>query len=412
MAKDFGMTPNNPGAGEAVAAPAAAPAGQGEGTSDHGAAQAEAREVTAEQFAEAFELDPNAEGEGESGKPVKQTVVDTGDGEGEKPDGEKPDGEKPAEGEKPDGEKPAEGDAAAEGEATAEGDDVTIEDFLKDTDDDTRQDLLTALMADEKLSLNFERDGKPVSEPVADVLRAAAGYPGAEAVTARAAELKKAEDQLDSDQKAFSKTLADPSEFLDYMEGHLDDPVKFYTSIRDRAESVLKESEDDPAAFKRKHADRRSAVTDRQEAIALREEVANLRRDLRGDTPPRKVSASEETSIRQEGEKRRSAVETSGFNVDVVDNHWVAAGAPTDFARWFGAWSAVNPGLKGKGTPKSENGEKPDSETGGKKKRKTLRRSGNLGPGKPTAVVDDKPLDADGIESFLREHPSNAHLKK
>lgn len=370
------------------------PATSKTGQPDSGVAQMDAKQVDPGEFKQEFGLDSNTD-EVEPTDPVKETVVDTGDKPDEKPD------EKPGEDQKP--------DQADEKVVTDEGDEtVSVKDFLKDVDDDTRRDLFAALAEDPDAQLTFQRNGESVSQPVADVLRAASGYPGAEAVTARAGTLKKAEEQLAADQKQFSETLEDPQEFLDYMDGHIQDPVKFYTAIRDRADAVLKENEDDPAAFRRTLSSRRDAAASRQATAELRTEVAGLRAELKSG---KSEGNNADEAVRQEGQTRRTAVEAAGFDVNVVDDHWTAAGSPTDFARWFGAWSKINAPLKG--TPKSETTNNSTNNSGKKTglRSKSLKRAGSVGSGVTPTQVDNKPMDAEGIENYLRAHPSNVHMR-
>ena len=115
-----------------------------------------------------------------------------------------------------------------------------------------------------------------------------------------------------------------------FLDSHVEDPVAYFTAVKEHAEGVLAEAEENPARFRRDAALRRENVSLRSDMA----EIKNLIRGQNGKTGTPDADAAEasqpeddDAAGRQaEGEARVSFVKEQGFKVDAVAKAWTDAG--------------------------------------------------------------------------------------
>jgi hypothetical protein len=390
---DFGLQ-SNAGVSQADAVAtidrvASAPAPTSAGQSDLGVAQADGKKTDADGLKKEFDLnDPNAAAE-PTGEPEKVTEVDT-------------DPEPAAEPEKQ--EKPAELPDADDAEPVAE--------WLKDVDVATRQDILSEFMATnmDDLKVTVRQSGRDVEMSLSELKRQASGYAGEDKASKQikqaTADIEHREKVLKDREKFIADQFTNPTDLMQFLDSHVEDPIAYFTSVKEHAEGVLSEAEENPARFRRDAALRR-------ENASLKSDIRDIKDMIRNGTngatgTPRAEGAdddhhaivAEEEARKAEGKARVQFVKDEGFELAAVAAAWTADNEPADFYRWFASWSL-----------KRERDTSRDKVTATKQNRQrgggTLRKRGSANPQPAKAVDDGKPLDAKGISEFLKNHPSN-----
>lgn len=397
MAKDndFGLTsnaaPSEVSQADAVATidrVANEPAPTSSGQTDLGVAQADGKQTDAKGLRKEFDLnDPNPEPEA-GGEPEKEVDVETD-----------PDPDKKVEPEA----KVEEPEKKVEPATDAE----PVADWLKDVDLPTRQDILDEFVTSniDDLKVDLRQGGADVQMTIGELKRAAAGYSGEASASRQVkqmkAEIETREKALKDREKFISDQFNDPADLMTFLDSHVTDPVQFFTAVKNHADAVLAEAEDNPARFRRDAALRRENASLRSDISEIKSMLTNGKGN--GTPAPPDTSAADadtEAEIKQEGQRRRSMVKELGFEVDAVAKAWAGAGEPDNFDHWFAKWavSTERDTSKAKTTATKSNRAKGGS---------TLRRRGAANPQPTKTADDDKPLDAAGISKFLREHPTN-----
>ena len=374
------------------------------GKPDQGVAQADGKQVSDDQFRKEFELDDSVHPDDKKieGKPEVETEVKTEleDEEKEQTADEKAADEKAAD------EKAADEKAAAEKKETVEDETgEAVADWLKDVDVATRQEILDEFSVNniDDLMVSIRQGGEDVDLSIGELKRAAAGYAGEDAVDKKVenmkAELGRREEDVKTREDFFGKQFDDPQDLLTFLDANVTDPVKYFTALKEHAEGVLTEAEDNPAQFRRNTAMRR-------ENQSLRSDITEIKDILKGNRDTGRDTDAEESESpevvkerRTEGQRRRDAVVRAGFDVNKVHQAWTDDGEAVDFDRWFARWSKT--AKKETSTGKKKTTEKKQRRGGS-----ALRRRGPVTP-KPASQQDDGDLSAKGIAKFLREHPSN-----
>ncbi len=392
---DFGLT-SNAGPGEVSQAAAVAtidrvaneapPLSAGQGTGDNGVAQADGKHVSDKDLKKEFDLNEPNPADAEAGEPEKVVEVDTD----------------------PEAKKELEVEPVVE----AKPDDVEpVADWLKDVPVADRQDILSEFMTSniDDLKVTVRQGHEDVEMSLGDLKRAAAGYSG-EANAGR--QIKAAKDEIAVREKALKdreKFIADqfnsPGDLMTFLDSNVTDPVEYFTAVKEHAESVLAEAEENPGRFRRD-------ANLRRENAALRSDMAEIKDMIRGNGANGKAGTPEPEAaggtgadakreeIRQEGVRREKLVVDKGFQVDAVAKAWADEGRPDDFYRWFAEWRLELEQDTGKARKTTV---KEQRRKGGA----ALRRRGSANPAPVQAADDGKILDAKGISDFLRNHPTN-----
>ena len=404
MAKDndFGLQSN---AGAPVTQEAAVttidrvagePAPMSAGQTDLGVAQADGKKTDEAGLKKEFELnDPNKALDAERGEPEKETDVETD-----------PDAKKELE-------KKVEPEAKVEPEkkvAPGADDPEPVSEWLADVTVADRQDILDEFVTAniDDLKLNVRQDGADVEMTLGQLKRAASGYAGEAKAGSQIKKMKAEVERREKDLKDREKFITDqfnkPADLMSFLDAHVEDPVAYFTAVKEHAESVLSESEENPGRFRRDAATRRENAALRSDIKELKDIVVGRNGntgtpDADTDEGPDRGAQSEEAIV-AEGKARRDFVVEEGFEVDAVAKAWTDAGEPPDFYRWFAKF-----GLKEARDTSAAKVQttKKNREKGGA----SLRRRGSANP-KPAAAVDDgKVLDAKGIQEYLDNHPTN-----
>lgn len=307
--------------------------------------------------------------------------------------------------------KAAEDKKAAEGkkgdEVTATGDDEveSVESWLKDVDPATRQSILDQFVVDniDDLTVPVTQAGKEVPMSIAQLKRAAAGYAGETQITAKVkamkADIERRETALKDREGFIAKQFKDPADLMTFLDGQVEDPVKYFTAVKAHADSVLTEAEENPARF------HRDAVL-RRDNVSLRSDIADIKAMIRGknatetsESDATEGAETEETLI-AEGARRREMVVGAGFKVDAIVKAWADDDEPPDFDRWF---------LKYALKDRKDTSTRARASTGNNRRRggKSLRRRGPATPKPVTASGDSGVMGAQEIDTYLRGHPSN-----
>lgn len=370
--------------------------------SDQGVAQSQGKEVSDADFRKEFDMDDGTHPDDKKpeGKPEVETKVKTGEEEDERTDEEIAADEEAAEAE-------AAKPAAEKKETVDDGTDETVADWLKDVEVETRQEILDEFSVNniDDLTVTVRQGGEDVDLSIGELKRAAAGYAGEEAVDAKIdnikAELARREEDVKTREEFFGKQFDDPTDLTSFLDANVTDPVKYFTALKEHAEAVLAEAEDNPAQFRRNTALRR-------ENQSLRSDVAEIKALLKGNRDTGRDTDAEEVDTpeaikerRDEGKRRRDAVVAKGFDVDKVHQAWIDGGEAVDFDRWFARWSKTQD-PKDTSAGKKKTTKKKAQRQGGS----ALRRRGAANPA-PASQADDGDLSAAGITKFLRNHPSN-----
>lgn len=374
------------------------------GTDDGGQARADAKQVDDKTFKEEFEIGHEETGE-KDGTAETQTEVETDETDDDK-------GELEDKGEQDDDTKTKDDDADAtkageKGEKGEEVDDAEpIGDWLKDVDEDTRQEILDEFIeSNADLSVTVRQDGQDVEMTIAELQRAAGGYAGEEAIEKKIADartaIKAQQDDLKSREEFLGKQLKKPADLLEFLDSNVEDPVQYYTAVRDHAESVLKSAEDDPAGFRRETSQRRASgmMLDRLEKLASVVDKLVAGKTGTPDAETTDEQANDEV-IRKEGEARRKFVSDAGFKVPVVQAAWIKDKEPSDFYRWFARW--IKTSAKDTST-RAKKSTKKNQRRGGK----TLRRRGGSTPGAGDKKKVAGTPSATEMADFLVNHPTN-----
>jgi len=398
MAKDndFGLS-SNAGPSEVSQAAAVAtidrvaneapPMSAGQGAQDNGVAQADGKQVDDKGLKKEFDLnEPNPE-PAEGGEPEKVVEVDT-DPEAAKPEPE------------------------VEPVVEPTGDQVEpIDQWLKDVPVSDRQDILSEFMTSniDDLKVSVRQGHEDVEMTLGELKRAASGYAG-EANAGRQikqakAEVAAREKALVDREKFISDQFEKPGDLMTFLDSNVTDPVAYFTAVKDHAEAVLAEAEENPGRFRRD-------ANLRKENAELRSDIADIKDLLRNNgqngktgTPEPEVAGgttadAKREEIRQEGERREKLVVKEGYQVDAIAKIWADEGRPDDFYRWF----AEHRLAQERDTAKAKVGTtKENRRKGGA----ALRRRGSANPTPLAAKDDGKVLDAAGISEFLRNHPTN-----
>lgn len=365
------------------------PLNAGQGAQDNGVAQADGKPVDPKGLRKEFDLNDPA-GAADKAEPEKHIEVETD-----------PDAVEDDEVVVPD-------DKKAEADADAGNDVEPVSEWLKDVDTPTRQDILQEFMTSniDDLTVSVRQSGKDVDLTLAELKRAAAGYSGEQAAGRQVKQLKadidRREKALVEREQFIAKQFDDPGDLLQFLDGNVEDPVQYFTAVKDHAEAILAEAEDNPARFRRDTALRR-------ENSQLRSDVADIKALLKGQanpgTPEKDEAASADAARRQElvdeGHRRRQHVTDLGYEVDAVAKAWTDAGEPDAFDHWFTKWAVTQE--RDTSRAKTDTTKK-NRQRGGA----SLRRRGSANPKPATPAADDEPFDAKSIDKFLRNHPSNA----
>ena len=397
MAEDsFLMEPNTPvdsAAAATIIADAAAGKSATQGQPDGGKAQAAAKEVDGAAFAKEFDLEGGDKPD--TGKAAKQVDVETDDGG----DDTRTDAQKKA-------------DADAKTAAEAKGDDEleAIADWLKDVDEDARQEMVEEFFeSNTDLTITVQRDGKDVELTLEELKRDAGGYSGEASVEKKIAdartEIKKANEDLKSREEFLGKQLDKPEDLLAFLDANVTDPLKYFKAIQEHAEAVIKQAEDDPAGFRRDTASRRA---DQARDARVDKLTEMFEKFMSGEGTPKaktgddtEQTAAEKAEVAAEGKRRvKFVTKKLGLKVADVERAWSKAGRPSDFYAWIAEWNHT----RGKDTSKRA---KKSTKTNRRRAGKGLRRRGGAAPAGDKPAYDGKELTAKGIEEFLVQHPTN-----
>jgi hypothetical protein len=371
------------------------------GTDDGGQARSNAKQVDDKAFKEEFEIGHEEAGE-EDGVPEKETEVETEhedlEDKGEEDEGtEDPDA---------DADKTPTGKKDEKGEEG--GEEVEpIGDWLKDVDGDTRQEILDEFIeSNADLVVTVAQNGQEVEMTIADAIQQAGRYGGEEAVEQKIAdaraEIARQQENLKTREEFLGKQLSKPTDLLEFLDANVEDPVKYYTAVRDHAESVLRSAEEDPAGFRRDTAIRRDNSQLRSELS----EIKDLLKDLKpgtgtpdaGDEKAQKKA--QEEAMKKEGAARRKFVTDAGFKVSDVQTAWHNDDEPSDFYRWFAQWIKSTAKDTSTRAKKSTN---KNRRRGGKTLR---RRAGSKPVGTKEEKITGTP-NAKEMAEFLVNHPTN-----
>lgn len=418
MAEDsFHMEPNTPvdsGAAATIVADAAAGKTERQGQPDAGKAQANAKDVDNADFSKEFDLEGGDKPD--TGKAADKVDVETDDGvvddalleDGKVDKDDDPDAA--GDDTRTDAQKKADADAKAAAEAKGGDEAEAIADWLKDVDDDTRQEMVEEFFeSNTDLTITVQRDGKEVELTLEELKRDAGGYSGEAAVEKKIAdaraEIKKQGEELKSREEFLGKQLDKPDDLLAFLDANVSDPLKYFKAIQEHAEAVLKQAEDDPAGFRRDTTSRRANQARDARLDKLTEMFEKF---MSGEgTPKAKTAdsgdetAAEKVEREAEGKRRvKFVTKELGLKVADVERAWSKAGRPPDFYAWIAKWSHK----RGKDTSKRA---KKSTERNRRRAGTGLRRRGGSTTAGDKPANDGKPLTAKGIEEFLVNHPTN-----
>lgn len=366
------------------------PAPTSSGQSDLGVAQADGKHTDAKGLRKEFDLnDPNPEGDEPGGKPEKETEVVTD-----------PEPDKKVE---PEAKVEPEKKEVVEPDPNVEA----VGEWLKDVDLPTRQDILDEFVTSniDDLKVSLRQGGADVEMSIGELKRAASGYAGEASASRQVKEMKAEiatrEKALKDREKFISDQFNDPADLMTFLDSHVTDPVQFFTAVKQHADAVLTEAEDNPARFRRDAALRRENASLRSDISEIKSMLTNGKGAGTPDAPDKsKADDDQVAEIKEEGQRRRSMVKELGFEVDAVAKAWAGAGEPDNFDHWFAKWAVSHE----RDTSKAKTtATKVNRQKGGA----ALRRRGAANPQPTKTAEDDKPLDAAGISKFLREHPTN-----
>lgn len=418
MAEDgFHMEPNTPvdsGAAATIVADAAVGKTEPQGQPDAGKAQAKAKEVDNAEFGKEFGLEGGEKPA--TGKPADEVevVVDDEDALLEDGDG-KPDKDDVVDDDDPDdtrtdAQKKADADAKVAADAKGGDEPEAIADWLKDVDDDARQEMVEEFFeSNTDLTITVQRDGKDVELTLEELKRDAGGYSGEAAVEKKIAdartEIKKRSDELKSREEFLGKQLDKPDDLLAFLDANVSDPLKYYKAIQEHAEAVLKQADEDPAGFRRDTASRRANQARDARLDKLTEMFEKF---MSGKGTPKaetaddgEETAAEKVERKAEGKRRvKFVTKELGLKVADVERAWSKAGSPSDFYAWIAKWNHT----RGKDTSKRA---KKATKTNRRRAGTGLRRRGGSTTASDKPANDGKALTAKGIEEFLVNHPTN-----
>ena len=382
---------------------------------DFGVAQADGKPVDQEGLREEFDLS-GAETKAEAGEAETETELDTEledegaiEGSDEHKDAQ---AKQAAEAKKvAEAKKDAEGkegaDAKKDADAAAEGAEEleSVETWMKDVDPATRQTILDQFVIDniDDLTVPVTQAGKEVPMTIAQLKRAAAGYAGETQVTAKVkgmkADIERREKALKDREGFIAKQFKDPGDLMTFLDGQVEDPVKYFTAVKAHAESVLTEAEDNPARFSRDAALRRENASLRSDIKDIKDMISGKNASGTPDGDATEGADADEKTV-TEGVRRREMVVEAGFKVDAIAKAWADDDEPADFDRWF-----VKYALK----TRKDTSTRARASTDKKRRRggKSLRRRGPAKPKPDTASSGSGVMGAVEIDQFLRGHPSN-----
>ena len=354
----------------------------------------EAKVVSDREMRKEFALNTNEPTEKEPGEAEKETHVET------EPEGKK----KPKEATELEA-KPAE---------TVTDDELgePVADWLKEVDVDTRQEILDEFVdRNDDLIVNVTQAGQDVELTLRELKRQASGYAGEQNADRKStelkADLKRREAAIVEREKVISKTFEDPTDLMTFLDANVPEPEKYFKTVLEHAEALLKEAEENPGAFRRNSALRRENAQLRESLSSIDTKLDRLAgnggrdTDAAGET---ETGTETEARLVKEGQRRYQLVKDAGLDKAEVEKAWRAAGEPHDgdgFDRWLLLWSRKQ--AKETSDAALETTERNRQRGGG-----TLRRRGNTKPA-PAAVKPQKGHlpDAEEIGTYLREHPSN-----
>lgn len=352
----------------------------------------DAKVVTDKGLRKEFDLNTNEDREKEPGEPEKETDVETDEPETKK---------------EPAAKKEAEATPSDTDEDTGEA----IADWLKEVDLETRQDILDEFVDTniDDLVVNVMQAGQDVELTIKELKRQAAGYTGESNAGAKQKELKadikRREDAIGAREKFLTDQFADPTQLMTFLDANVEEPEKYFKAVKEHADAVLAEAEDNPAQFRRNAALRRENVELRNQLTSIDTKLDRIAGNGSRDTDASGEEADADTHAQlvKEGQRRYQLVADAGLDKAGVEKAWKAAGEPEDvgFDRWLLLWSRKQ--AKETSDTAKETTTRNRRRGGG-----TLRRRGNT-KSTPAAEKPQKGHlpDATEIGDYLRQHPSN-----